>query len=286
MSEWREIFRIGDYGPKGQYSQADLDAIVQNFNARDQVPIVVGHPETNSPAWGWVKALRRVGGILQAQEGDIHPAFSKAREERLFKNRSVRLAQTKKGPKLLHLGYLGAALPEVEGLSGVVFVGEPEDEVSVDFALVHTQQEETGMDEPKEQEMQEQEKPVFSAEERDKLLARIDELEKALAEEKAKRAEEERQAEEAEFSRFAQKELIDTGRLPAVEKERLVAFMVSLPKEAVADFAAEEGTTRSARAWFMDFVRALPAANLTAELPDGPEGESTYGPMLDLTRKV
>ena len=78
------------------------------------------------------------------------------------------------------------------------------------------------MDEPKEQEMQEQEKPVFSAEERDKLLARIDELEKALAEEKAKRAEEERQAEEAEFSRFAQKELIDTGRLPAVEKERLI----------------------------------------------------------------
>lgn len=48
--KWIEIFRTGDYGDKGSYKEADIDQIIANFNETDKVPIVVGHPSTDSPS--------------------------------------------------------------------------------------------------------------------------------------------------------------------------------------------------------------------------------------------
>ena len=297
--QWREIFRAGDYGDKGVYTAADLDAMAANFNEEDQVPIVVGHPKTDSPAWGWISGLRRIGDTLQAREGWIHPAFEKARRERLFKNRSVRITQTKRGPKLLHLGWLGAAMPEVEGLSGAVFsrVEEDFEGTEINFALAHRGPEAASINQEKDMDEQVKEEKKENTE-MDEMLAaleaRIRELEEALAAEKAAR-EEERKAreaedekrEEAEFSAFIDAELIGKGRLPRAKKPEALAFLKALNRfDGTADFSAEPGWG-GARRWFMDFARGLPAADLLSELPG--EGAAASEPGAagpDLTRKI
>lgn len=296
---WREIFRAGDYGDKGSYTQADLDAMVANFNEADQVPIVVGHPETNSPAWGWITGLRRIGDILQAREGSVHPAFAKARNERLFKNRSVRICRTKNGPKLLHLGWLGAAMPEVEGLSNAVFSRVDAVFEEINFALAHRS---ADHDKPTEEtDMADEKERGDSTNERDERLAaleaRIKELEEALAAEKAARAEEQKareaedaRREEAVFSAFVDEALVGTGRLPQAGRAAAVDFLKGLAerdKQVGVDFSREKGD-KSAVRWFMDFARSLPAAELLAELPA--EARSEDGPpqvrQPDLTRKI
>ncbi len=285
--QWREIFRAGDYGGKGTYTRDDLDSMVANFNERDQVPIVVGHPQSNAPAWGWLSGLRRIGDILQGQEAEVHPAFARARDEKLFKNRSVRIAKTPAGPKLLHLGYLGAALPEVEGLSGVVFTATPETE-TIDFALVHV----PGEAEPKEQPRDEEKKTAMEDKQR------IEQLEADLAAEKQARAEETNarlQADQArrksDFSAFVQSEMVEKGKLPKERKEEAVSFLLSLPAEESADFSWGEGEakkTSSSAIWFMNFVRALPKPELLRELPAGADFalDEAKGRLADLTKKV
>ncbi|PID77565.1 MAG: hypothetical protein CSB24_00750 [Deltaproteobacteria bacterium] len=177
--DWIEIFRTGDYGKKGIYTRADLDQIVKNFNGEDQVPIVVGHPQTDSPAWGWLGGLRRVGEILQARVADLHADFRKALQDKKFRNRSVRIASTRAGKKLLHLGFLGAALPEVEGLGSLQF-NRAERYADYEFSLQkHLTREDFTMEE----------EIADLKEQSDSLKKQLDELKKQLAAEKQGRKE-------------------------------------------------------------------------------------------------
>lgn len=286
--QWREIFRAGDYGGKGTYTRDDLDSMVANFNAQDQVPIVVGHPQTNSPAWGWLSGLRRVGDILQGREAEVHPSFAKARDQRLFKNRSVRIAKTPAGPKLLHLGYLGAALPEVEGLSGVVFTATPETE-TIDFALVHVP---GGEEQTQDNIIHEGDKKTMDDKQR------IEQLEADLAAEKQARADEAKERLQAEaarrredFARFVQSEMVEKGKLAKERKEEAVSFLCSLPANESADFSWGDGDARktsTSAVWFMDFIRALPEPQFLRELPAGADFalDEGQGRRVDLTTKV
>lgn len=112
--QWLEIFRAGHYGKKGSYSAADLDKIVSNFTGN--VPIVIGHPERDAPARGWLDGVKRSGDVLLGRVGAMDTSFARDLAESKYRNRSIRLLKTDFGPKLLHLGFLGAVLPEVAGL--------------------------------------------------------------------------------------------------------------------------------------------------------------------------
>lgn len=263
--QWTELFRSGNYGAKGVYSNDDLDAMVGNFNREDQVPIVVGHPKNDSPAWGWLGDLRRVGDVLQGRVADLHNDFSEALAAKKFKNRSVRIARTDKGAKLLHLGFLGGALPHVEGLKQAAqFDG---DAVYIDFDAGEPGVE----DEPKEKE---------SEMDKDK---RIKELEDKLAGEQAarkkeqdERAKKESEENAASFSSFVENELVAKGKLPKGEAEKAVAFMMNLPagSDEKADFSIGEGDEQkkfNAVQWFKDFACRMPAADFASQLPDGEE---------------
>jgi hypothetical protein len=121
--KWVEIFRVGDYGAKGKYTEADLDQLAADYDpAKHETPIVVGHPAADAPAFGWVESLKRVGSTLLARFRQVVPAFADLVQAGRFKKRSVSLNRTPDGKlQLRHVGFLGAQPPEIKGLADVAF---------------------------------------------------------------------------------------------------------------------------------------------------------------------
>lgn len=123
--QWVEVFRAGTFdggsGPK-QYGDADLAKLVANYNAKEhEAPIVIGHPETDAPAFGWVKGLKKDGDTVLAQLHQVQPQFEELVRSGMYKKRSVGMYVTPDGLKLRHVGFLGAMPPEVKGLADVKF---------------------------------------------------------------------------------------------------------------------------------------------------------------------
>ena len=55
-----ELFRAGDPGPTGRYTEKDLDRVVASYDPKlHQAPVVIGHPEHDKQAYGWVESLER-----------------------------------------------------------------------------------------------------------------------------------------------------------------------------------------------------------------------------------
>ncbi len=117
-----EIFRTGswtsDKGISKEYTEADLDRIIENYNSEDPAPIVIGHPETNAPAFGWIDKLMRVKDRLIAVPKQLNEQFVDLVKNGAFKKRSISITPDL---KLVHVGFLGAAAPAVEGLKEIQF---------------------------------------------------------------------------------------------------------------------------------------------------------------------
>lgn len=133
-NQWIEIFRAGDYGEQGSFSEADLDRVVANYQpeAGHEAPIVIGHPKDNAPAYGWIEAVKRVGSTLLAKPRDVDPVFSEMVESRKFPKRSASFYRTTDGKSiqgLRHVGFLGAMPPVVKGLADCKFADESAQEV-------------------------------------------------------------------------------------------------------------------------------------------------------------
>ncbi len=69
-----EIFKSGTHTDSGgatiTFSEADIAALAESYDpALSEAPLVVGHPKTDDPAWGWVKALSAKDGRLFAEAG-------------------------------------------------------------------------------------------------------------------------------------------------------------------------------------------------------------------------
>jgi hypothetical protein len=120
-----EIFRTGswtsDKGISKQYTEADLDKIIENYNSGDPAPIVIGHPQTNAPAFGWIEKIKRVADRLIAVPKQLNDQFVDLVKNGAFKKRSISITPDL---KLVHVGFLGAAAPAVEGLKEIQFNAE------------------------------------------------------------------------------------------------------------------------------------------------------------------
>lgn len=130
FDDYIEVFRAGKHtdsaGQSHTWSRDDLDQIVSNFDAAQPAPLVIGHPKTDSPAWGWTASLKRVGGKLLAKFSQVPEQLVSAVRDGRYRNRSVKLSHDgAKGWRLIHVGLLGAAPPAVEGLAPIAFEAEP-----------------------------------------------------------------------------------------------------------------------------------------------------------------
>lgn len=121
--DWIAVFRTGTHtdsrGTARTWTGDDLDHIVSSYNpAEHEAPIVIGHPEDNAPAWGWVEGLKRVGDVLYAKATSLVPEFVDMVKRGMFKKRSIALYAD---GTLRHIGFLGAEPPAVKGLPDIAF---------------------------------------------------------------------------------------------------------------------------------------------------------------------
>lgn len=135
--KWTDILKVGKVkdssGKWHNFTEKDLDAFVEMYgNRKNDAPAVVGHPKTNSPAYGWVEKLKRDGKVLKAAFKDLVPEFVAAVKKKMYKYISISFNPITK--KLRHVGFLGGVAPAVEGL-GEANLSEFGDEyITVEFA--------------------------------------------------------------------------------------------------------------------------------------------------------
>lgn len=134
-----EVFRSGEFKPMVgdaiSYSGDDLTRIVEAYDPDiSPAPIVVGHPKTDTPAYGWVDGFEydAEADRLYA-DASIAGEFSETIKAGYYKNVSMSFFKPDAPnnphpgswyPK--HIGFLGAAAPAVSGLKPVSFAGDQE----------------------------------------------------------------------------------------------------------------------------------------------------------------
>lgn len=138
-----EIFKAGKrLDANGKLVEITADQLQQTVNAYDpdfhEAPLVIGHPKSNNPAWGWVKGLSLDGDVLKADVDELDPEFAEMVKSGKFKKVSAAfyLPDSPNNPykgvlSLRHVGFLGAMPPAVKGLKQVEFA---EDDDFVEFS--------------------------------------------------------------------------------------------------------------------------------------------------------
>jgi hypothetical protein len=118
-----EVFRAGKQtdsaGKERDWTEADLDKIASSYDPTNhEAPAVLGHPESNGPADGWVKKVWREGKTLFAEIGEMTDDFVEKLKNKRYKKRSISLYPDL---SLRHIGFLGAQPPAVKGLKDFAF---------------------------------------------------------------------------------------------------------------------------------------------------------------------
>lgn len=144
-----EVFRPGTFKPMAgaaiTYSAADLKAIADGYDPETApAPVVVGHPDTDAPAFGWIEKLEYdpAAERLFATLHEIEPQFADLVKAGRFKKVSMAFFSPDSAhnpvpggwyPK--HVGFLGAAAPAVAGLRNAAFAAPADAVFTAEFGL-------------------------------------------------------------------------------------------------------------------------------------------------------
>lgn len=136
---WCEIFKTGTFkdskGETHTYTLDELEKMKSNYeNVHNQVPICVGHPQTDSPAFGWFDKMKispnKAGYSLLSTFKNVVPEFKEAVKRGLYKTRS--LSHTP-DYVIRHLAFLGGATPAIKGLEQFCFAGEDDNDIRIEY---------------------------------------------------------------------------------------------------------------------------------------------------------
>lgn len=251
------------------FSAEDLAATAARYDpAKHEAPLVVGHPELNAPAYGWVKTLTVTDAGLFAEPDQVHPDFADWVREGRYKKISAAffLPSAPNNPApgayyLRHVGFLGAAAPALKGLAPPTFAGgDDEGVITVEFAQP---EDPPPMPEPAE----------FAQRE-----AALAQREAAIAQREAELAAE-RQAQRRALDVAFADALVQQGRLLPRDQPGLVEVLSALHEAAPVQFAeAGHVVQKTPRQWLdaflahlpvqVDFSERAPAANAPERTPD------------------
>lgn len=135
-----EVAKVGKYRSSAgrpveitQRTITDLADSFERLGERNPVPLVIGHPKQNHPAYGWVESLQVAGRTLIAKVKDVQEDLKKAVKDGRYRKVSVSFHgdhspanPNKGGPYLRHVGILGAATPAVPDLAPISLSDESE----------------------------------------------------------------------------------------------------------------------------------------------------------------
>lgn len=143
MAKLFEIFKSGtrtdNNGRTVTITEADVAQAAAAYDPKlHEAPLVIGHPKTDAPAYGWVGSLKADGGVLSADFAQMDDDFVGLVQSGRYKKVSASFypPDSPSNPKpgswyLRHVGFLGAQPPAVKGLSAINFA---EDDVYVEFS--------------------------------------------------------------------------------------------------------------------------------------------------------
>jgi hypothetical protein len=139
------IFKPGKHiassGVAVEFTQQDVESIAATYDpAISEAPLVIGHPESNNPAYGWVASLSFAGGLLKAIPKAVTEEFANWVNAGFYKKISASF-YTPDNPNnpspgnyyLRHVGFLGAQPPAVKGMPDPSF-SELDIVIMIDFA--------------------------------------------------------------------------------------------------------------------------------------------------------
>lgn len=230
------FFRPGRHtsnnGTELAFSAADLKAIADAYDPRThEAPIVVGHPKTDAPAYGWVEKIIAKPDGLYAVPRQVNPEFSDLVRQGSYKkvSGSFYTPEARNHPKpgtyyLRHLGFLGAQPPAVKGLRSIELSEDDEGIVNLEDAFADLREH------------------------------RLNERERAIG----------RQERHDEIRRLNRE-----GRIAIGHVEPLLAFVDSLRSDEVVNFSEDDGGPKPQAEWFMEFLRTIPVPVVLGELATG-----------------
>ena len=254
FDDWIEIFRGGKQtDASGRVYDGDelIDKAVASFRpAEHEPPVVIGHPETDAPAYGWVEALKKGfkngAAILLAKFKNVAPSFEEIVKQGLYKKRSAAFYAN---GSLRHVGFLGAVPPGVKGLTDVQFehggAGSPV------FLFPFEADAETAFSEA-----------AFNAKLQEEVAREKNRLRAEFAEKERQALQE---ARHQEIIAFVEGKVKDGFLPPALAGSGLIAFMSSLAADRVIQFA-EAGEAKSQLDFMKGFIDTFQRFPLFSEI--------------------
>lgn len=262
------IFRAGTWtannGQMLTFSESDVAATAISYDpAKHEAPLVIGHPATDDPAYGWVDTLESAVSGLEATPRNVDPEFAAMVNAERFNRISASffMPDSTSNPVpgvyyLRHVGFLGAAAPAVKGLRKPSFdLSDNAGTVTIEFSSpvieVPTVAEPT-KDQPANG------GAVDYAAKSNALEIENATLKAALAQREAEIAATQAQQLRSEAANFAET-LIQQGRVLPRDKTGLVEFMAAIPADSVLEFAEEGQIAKpKTRAWLEGFLKRMP----------------------------
>lgn len=234
------IFKIGTHtATNGQSLTATaefLSDVVRGYNpSNHEAPAVIGHPQDNHPAYGWVESLSfdEAKGVLYANFKQLEPQFSQMLNDGRFKKRSASFYPpehpanpTKGKPYLRHVGFLGAQPPAVKGLADF---SDDKDCLTYEFAEISTLTENDTMT---EKHPDDPAQALDFAEREAELLAR-----EAAIERREQAIEQERHQGFYDFT----DDLTRTGKITPAERSPILSVLLDIDKSANTFDFSEDG---------------------------------------------
>jgi len=261
MKKWIEIFRTGKHtsqsGQTKNWTESDLDRMVSTYDPNNhEAPVVIGHPVTNHPAYGWVRKLKRSGSALLGKFSQVEPQFAELVEAGRFKKRSISVYPD---GGLRHVGFLGAQPPAVKGLADIAFG----DDGAETFEYGEKEADMPTIEELKKQ--LEKEKKA-----RKKAEAEGAANKKKADKSQANFAESQAKAKKKEINDFVEQGVKDGKILPAWKKMGLGNFMETLDSQTET-FEFSEGEKETPSGWFKKFLSSFSEHPLFEKMaaPDG-----------------
>lgn len=305
------------HGQRVAFTAADLAAIAAGYDpALQRAPIVVGHPQANSPAFGWIKGLIAAGDDLEAEVEQLDPAFVAAVRAGRYATRSASLYPPRHpgnpapgGWYLRHLGFLGGQPPAVKGLRGADLAAADAERVTVlalasgpddpfspapDAAGPAGDPARDGLPPPAIEDPLMPDSTPSGQPDPAALTALSEELASKAADLAAREASlaarEQAAAAQAEALRRTEitafcDDLASQAKLRPTDVKPLVALLASLPADAALDFAApaDPATAQPPAAWLRGFLSSLPPLVTLGEIATAARAAGAPPPASDAT---